>query len=156
LTRASRRNLNHPFAAVFVGKQSISAFGGSPSYCEIALQQAMRPRWFIYAGSGAPISRSPTLRQAATTGRRRTTTAPGVPAQPARTTPLAHTTALASVVSTVIVAAKAKTAAAASKNATRGLSPDLIFGHETFYGTARGSLLLFRISQHLLAEHRVI
>jgi hypothetical protein len=68
-----------------------------------------------------------TVRQAATTGRWRTTTAPRAPAQPARTTPRAHTTALASVVSTVIVAAKARMAAAISKNARMFVSLIVFF-----------------------------
>src|SRR3981081_2460358 len=56
-----------------------------------------------------------TVRQAAPTGARRTTTAPRAPAQPARTTPRAQTTALASVVSKVMVAEKDSTAAAISR-----------------------------------------
>src|SRR4051794_4765296 len=56
-----------------------------------------------------------TQRQATATGLR-TTTAPRAPPQPARYTPRAHTTALASDVSKVMVAANDSTAAAISRN----------------------------------------
>src|SRR3981081_1159405 len=74
-----------------------------------------------------------TVRQAATTGARRPTTAPRAPAQPARTTPRAQTTALASVVSTVMVAAKASTADATSRNARMFVSLVCCYGSSVEY-----------------------
>src|SRR5450631_4656113 len=76
--------------------------------------------------SGAPAHRSlPPYGRRQRPGVDLTTTAPRAPAQPARWTPLAQTTALASFVSKVMVAAKAMMAEAMSKTERTFVLPDL-------------------------------